>query len=38
MNRRILKVTVSALVCLAWLAAVKAAGWREAASRAHSAA
>ena len=29
MNRRILKVTVSALVCLAWLAAVKAAGWRD---------
>jgi hypothetical protein len=29
MNRRIAKVTVSALVCLAWLAAVKAAGWRD---------
>jgi hypothetical protein len=29
MNRRIVKVSVSALVCLAWLAAVKAAGWRD---------
>ncbi|MDP9324034.1 MAG: alkaline phosphatase family protein, partial [Acidobacteriota bacterium] len=29
MNRRIVKVTVSALVCLAWLAAVKADGWRD---------
>lgn len=29
MNRRIVTVTVSAFVCLAWLAAVKADGWRD---------
>jgi hypothetical protein len=29
MNRRIVKVSVTALVCLAWLAAAKADGWRD---------